>query len=488
MTDKTHKKKSTGIVNPFGSVDSTETTGGTIIHLPSAEQLEAQGLPRNLAKLFANEKVTLNTYDGENPTGADFLNAINGLSQDSFDSRIAKAVTENEVTQLKDSVLRYMGINPTGTYSQQEDAADQAVTYIPKTGAQAGQLSEASVPPATAQDVEAAAQNAAYAKELKEDTGVITELQNAVSSGNEAANTGATVTAQYTAEATADSDLTNWGIDTPEMNALVARLAAEGMTNTNEILQNIRATATYKKAFAGLAEYNSKPGHVHMTESEYRTYSQSILGAAQQYGVPNGFIDQSEIGKLLVGDVSASEFQQRVEDIYSAVSNADAGTKALLQQWYGVGPGELTAYFANPEKSLPQMQRQVASAEIEDYASRVGLKGLTEQGAQQLAQMAKLSGAQGNNQLATGVSTIEGSLLTASKDAALLGSNPGAAAPSIDTNELIGSQVAGFGGTNQAAAQTAVEHAEEAKAAPFERGGGYQEGSTGVKGIGFASA
>jgi hypothetical protein len=479
------KKSSGGIVDPFGSSGTNaDSNSGTLIHLPDAQQLEAQGLPRTLAKLFAKETVTLNTNDGENPTGVDFLNAVNGLSAGSFNGL---KVTDADVEELKKSVLTYMGINPNGTYEQQEDAADQAVTYIPKKGDQAGDLSAAQVPVGTAQDVEDAAQNAAYAKELKTDTATITQLKNAVSSGNEAADTGATVSAQYTAEATADSDLTNWGIDTPEMNRLVARLAAEGVTNTNEILQNIRQTKTYQTAFAGLAEYNAQPGHVHMTESEYRTYSQSVLGASQQYGVPKGFIDQSEIGKLLVGNVSASEFQQRVEDIYSAVSNMDAGAKADLQNWYGIGPSDLLTYFANPNKALPALQRQVASAEIGDYASRVGLSGLSETDAQQLAQQAKLSAAQGNNQLGTGVSTIEGSLLSASKDAALLGSNPGAQAPSIDTNDLIGSQIAGFGGTNQRAAQSDVEQAEQAKAAPFEKGGGFAQSEKGVTGIGSAT-
>ena len=223
-----------------------------------------------------------------------------------------------------------------------------------------------------------------------------------------------------------------------------------------------------------------------MTESEYRTYSQSVLGAAQQYGVPKGFITQDEIGKLLKGDVSASEFQQRVEDIYSAVSNADSGTKSLLQSQFGVGPGQLLSYFANPNKALPVLQRQVASAEIGDYAKRVGLSGLTLAGEEQLAQQAKLTATQGNNQLGTGVTSIESSLLTASKDAALLSSNPGAQKPLINTNELIGSQIAGFQGTSEVGAQTAVERAEQGKAAPFEGGGGDVQTDKGVVGAGSA--
>jgi hypothetical protein len=47
--------------------------------------------------------------------------------------------------------------------------------------------------------------------------------------------------------------------------------------------------------------------------------------------------------------------------------------------------------------------------------------------------------------------------------------------------------VAGYEGTNLQAAQTAANRAAEAKAAPFEKGGGYSETSKGVTGIGGAS-
>jgi len=63
---------------------------------------------------------------------------------------------------------------------------------------------------------------------------------------------------------------------------------------------------------------------------------------------------------------------------------------------------------------------------------------------------------------------------------------PGATAPTVDTNTLIGSQIAGFGGTTQPVAQRQVQLAEEAKAAPFEKGGGYAETAKGVTGLGSA--
>ena len=98
--------------------------------------------------------------------------------------------------------------------------------------------------------------------------------------------------------------------------------------------------------------------------------------------------------------------------------------------------------------------------------------------------MAKLSATQGNNPLGVGVQNIEGSLLTASRDSALTRTNPGQGAPSVTTNQLIGSQLAGFAGTNQAAEQIQVGRAEAERAQPFEKGGGAAEDARGVYGIG----
>jgi hypothetical protein len=470
-----------------GTGATSSDSSGSKLKLPTAAQLVKAGVPEDVARLVAGKTIPINTYDGENPTGEELLDAIDSISTDTFPG-IDKRVTPAEMDALHQGLSNYLGINPNGTESEQEDAADLAAAHIPATGAQAGWLSLAANAGSSSsgQNTEAEEQRVEEEYEIKEDTAETNYYKNAISGEIDAANSGATESAKYTALANADATLTAWGIDTPEMNNMVANLAAEGVTNPNEILDNIRQTATYKKAFAGLAEYNAQAGHIHMTETEYRTYSQSILGAAQQYGVPKDFINQDEIGTLLKGNVSASEFQQRVEDIYSAVSNADPGTKKLLQTQFGVGPGQLLAYFANPDKALPVLQRQVASAEIGDYAQRVGLSGLTLKGEEQLAQQAKLAGAQGNNQLSTGVSTIEGSLLSASKDAALLSSNPGAQKPLINTNELIGSQIAGFQGTSEVGAQTAVERAEQAKAAPFESGGGDVQTDKGVVGAGSA--
>jgi hypothetical protein len=338
-------------------------------------------------------------------------------------------------------------------------------------------------------------------EELDSRTAQLITANNALSSGNAAANASATDTAIYSAEASADNTLSNWGLDTPEMNLLVQRLASEGMTSPNEILQNVRITNTYRNAYQGLYDYNSMtvkgpdgkpmPAHQAMTEAEYRTYSQSVQGAAQQYG--NLTLNQQQIGEILKNGVTAPEFSQRMIDIGAAISNADANVKEMLQNEYGINQSDLFQYLATgtvPGKKgrvdLPQMQREIASAELNDYAQQVGLSGISQSGFNQMADMAKLAGTAGNMGLAYGVSQIKTSMETAARDEALTQSLPGQNAPTVSTDALLASQLPGYAGISQVAAQTAVARAEEAKAAPFEKGGGYAESQKGVVGLGSA--
>jgi len=202
---------------------------------------------------------------------------------------------------------------------------------------------------------------------------------------------------------------------------------------------------------------------------------------------------KAQIGELLNGNGSRVEYQQRIQDIYTTVQNADPNTKALLQKEFGINESDLMKYVITGElpgsktkEGLPQMQRQVATAEIQDYATRVGLSGLSLGGSEQLADMAKLAATSGSQALGYGVSQIEQGVLGASRDVALTKSLPGANQPTVNTNTLIASQLAGFGGISQVAAQTQVARAEQAKVAPFEKGGGYVENAKGVTGLGSA--
>lgn len=371
--------------------------------------------------------------------------------------------------------------------TSQRDAYFNSITYDPNF--LSGNLSAlaAPTPAAVAGASQAILYKSAFTNLKGTASNLAVELKNATS-GQEQSAYG--VVSSY---------LEEWGLtqDAPYVYQMIMHQGAH-LINHEEILNAVRGNApsglgpqvdrilrqNYVSAFPGLAEYNQQKNAVHMSETQYMSYTQSIMNQATQYGAP--MPQKNQIGQLLNGHVSAVEYGQRLTDIYAAVSNADAGTKAILQEQYGITQQNLMHYFMDPKNALQTMQRQVASAEIQDYAQRVGLTGLKQTDYTQLADMAKLSATQGNQNLGYGVSGIQNALLTSSRDVALTGSLPGSNAPSIDTKTIIGSQLAGFAGTNQVAAQTAVQRAEQAKAAPFEKGGGYEENAKGVIGLGSA--
>jgi len=312
--------------------------------------------------------------------------------------------------------------------------------------------------------------------------------------------------------------LENWGLGNVDANKVLAIITNYGdqVTNTDELLEIVRgniappptiggkSTAgwqkqfqdSYNAAFPGLASYNknaASTGNVRLTEGQYQSYAARIQDEATQYGAP--MPTGAQIGQLLNNNVSASEYQQRVQDFWSAYQNADQNVINILQNQYGLTQGNIMNYMitgvmpnakGQGNQGLPGMQRAIANADIQDYTQRVGLGGLTSDNYNQLAQMAKLAGTTGNQGLGYGVSQIEGSVQNAARDVALTQNLPGQTNPTVNTQTLIAAQLAGFGGVNQIAAQTQVARAEQAKVAPFEKGGGYAESAKGVVGLGSA--
>ena len=226
-----------------------------------------------------------------------------------------------------------------------------------------------------------------------------------------------------------------------------------------------------------------------MTEAQYLAASQSMMNTAQAAGLPDAFFTQAEIGKLIGGQVSPAEFSRRIAEGYNAVAALPQNIQNQFMQQHGVGPGGLLAYFLDPTKAEPVIARQALSANLQNTAQAAGLQQFSSDQAAQLGEMVRVAGATGAasdpySQFTLG--KAQQALQTAARDVSLTKAAPGAAAPTVDTNTLIGSQIAGFGGTSQPAAQQAVSRAEQAAVAPFEKGGGYSETAKGVTGLGAA--
>lgn len=254
-----------------------------------------------------------------------------------------------------------------------------------------------------------------------------------------------------------------------------------GVTDGRQLLQALRQEPEYKQTFIGLDKYNATNPRP-MTEAQYLATAQKMLDVADAYGLPRSFFSKQEIGKLIAGGVSATEFNRRLADGYQVAVNADPATKAYLQR-QGVDMGHLLAYFLDPKKAEPILTQKATTAQLQGYAQNVGVKSFSEAMAEELARGARTKvNADGTFTPAEEKKALD----FAGAGAQLTGAAPGANAPTVNTTQLIGSQLAGFGGTTQAQAEQQVQRAAQGQAAPFQGGGGYEASQRGVTGIGSA--
>ena len=287
-------------------------------------------------------------------------------------------------------------------------------------------------------------------------------------------------TKQVTAYGTIQNELAAWGLG--ELTDVVFnKVFKEGISDPKQLTNFVRSTKQYKDNFQGMAEYNANTAHTQkITEQQYLMKAQAYMNTAQQYGLPDGFVTRKEIGQLVAGGVSPAEFNRRVVNGYLVAMNADPATKQALAA-QGVDFGHLLAYYLDPKKAEPWLTSKANEAQLQGYAQNAGIANLTPTMAQELTQRAKSN----INPDGTFSSAEEKQALdVAAQGQGLTAVAPGSNAQTVDTTQLIGTKLAGFGGTTQAEAQQATQKALQGQEAPFQKAGGYATTTQGVTGIG----
>jgi len=86
--------------------------------------------------------------------------------------------------------------------------------------------------------------------------------------------------------------------------------------------------------------------------------------------IPKEFFDKADdFTDLIVADVSPAEFQSRIEKGYKRVSQSGDLIRNAFKSYFGVeGDAALAAFFIDPERSAPALERAVQSAEIQAAA------------------------------------------------------------------------------------------------------------------------
>lgn len=186
---------------------------------------------------------------------------------------------------------------------------------------------------------------------------------------------------------------------------------AVDLQDANAIIFSIRGQPAYQRRFAANAA-RVKNGLPELDPATYIGLEESYRQLLQANGLPAGFYDQlTDFKGFIEGDVSPAELQERVEQGYRRVRDADPEVKRQMLELYNVDEQSLVAHFLDPERARPlltasmltrqaqaaqiaargkeQANLQLSAASAEDLAAR----GITPEEAQQaFAQRGQLQG------------------------------------------------------------------------------------------------
>jgi len=237
------------------------------------------------------------------------------------------------------------------------------------------------------------------------------------------------------------------------------------------IMPKLRERPEYQARFPAMKQL-SADGHA-MSEAEYMSYETSVTQIMRAAGLPEGFYDSPDDFKnFLTAQVSPVEVQERVKNAQAAIYTASPATKSALASLYQIGltPGEVTAYFLDPEKAQPILNRQFAAAQISGRGSETGFGGLSRAEAESIA----------NRGLSP--ESVDQGFQTLVRSEELFGALPGSGDDTIDRGDQLGAAFGGDVGVQERIAQ----QAEKRKAA-FQGGGQYSSDKTGFSGLGSGS-
>lgn len=134
----------------------------------------------------------------------------------------------------------------------------------------------------------------------------------------------------------------------------------------------LQDTPEYKQRFKA-NDARLKAGLPVLSPADYINTENAYRQILRQSGLPTGFYDSNDdFTNWLSKDVSPTEVQSRADLATQATALANPAYKQALNQM-GIDDGHLAAYFLDPDKSLPLLQKAAATAAIGGAALGQGL-------------------------------------------------------------------------------------------------------------------
>lgn len=202
-----------------------------------------------------------------------------------------------------------------------------------------------------------------------------------------------TPTISQDAKATLSSVLRRFGLESlaPILWQKYARNEFS-IDDEDSMVYSLREEDAYKSRFAA-NEARRARGLTELTPATYLSLERTYRETLAANGLPAGFYDApSDFQKLIEGDVAVSELNNRLKDAYSVIRDADQTVVNKLRTEYGIGDGELLAYFIDPERARPMLssadyKRQAQAAVFMGRAQNMAGINLQKGQAEELARL-----------------------------------------------------------------------------------------------------
>ena len=192
---------------------------------------------------------------------------------------------------------------------------------------------------------------------------------------NSNTSSGAPTQAQQDAYALITESIASWFGNNPTLQQQAANFIKDQMLNNvgpETALVNMRQQGFYQTRFSGNAT-RVAAGLNALTEGAYVALENQYSNLMQSYGA-KGLANQAQFATLIGNDISANELNSRLDLAVTQVQQADPTVMSTLKQFYpNINTGDLVSYFLAPAETLPQLQRQVQTAEIGAAAQQQGL-------------------------------------------------------------------------------------------------------------------
>lgn len=154
-----------------------------------------------------------------------------------------------------------------------------------------------------------------------------------------------------------------------------------GYTTPEELSVALETTKPWQDLYGSVINEQRKQAgggaNIHvMSTSELLEYRQRMRTLYKQYNYPPDFYnDVHDFDAQAVGGIDIAEAQQRIAGDWNKVANSDPLVRKAFLDYYGPGMGDaqMAAFFADPGRSLSDIDLAAKSAVIGGTGARYGL-------------------------------------------------------------------------------------------------------------------